>query len=77
MRDKLLAENKDMRDALENKDKESSLLISDLHVFKSKLIELEKKINEDKENFDSTKTSSEKKILELSTRVRVNQILLH
>ena len=72
MRDKLLAENKEMRNALENKDKESSLLISELHVFKSKLIELEKKINEDKENFDSTKTSSEKKILELSTKVRVN-----
>lgn len=72
MRDKLLAENKEMRNALENKDKESSLLISELHVFKSKLIDLEKKINEDKENFDSTKTSSEKKILELSTKVRVN-----
>ena len=77
VRERLLAETEDFRDALEKKDKESSLLITELQGFNSKLLELQKKITEDTENFELKLSSSESQISELSAKVIENIILIH
>ena len=58
-----------LKDNLENKNKESSNLISELQVFSSKLVQLEQRITEDKENFESTLVSKETQISELEKKV--------
>ena len=65
----LYSETRQLKDNLENKNKESSNLISELQVFSSKLVQLEEKITEDKENFDSTLASRETQISELRVKV--------
>ena len=65
----LYSETRQLKDNLENKNKESSNLISELQVFSSKLVQLEEKITEDKENFDSTLASKETQISELKEKV--------
>ena len=77
VRERLLAETEDFRDALEKKDKESSLLITELQGFNSKLLELQKKITEDTENFEFKLSSSESQISELSAKVIENIILIY
>ena len=77
VRERLLAETEDFRDALEKKDKESSLLITELQGFNSKLLELQKKITEDTENFELKLSSSESQISELSAKVIKNIILIY
>lgn len=77
VRERLLAETEDFRDALEKKDKESSLLITELQGFNSKLLELQKKITEDTENFELKLSSSESQISELSAKVIENIILIY
>ena len=65
----LHTEARQLRDNLDNKNKESSNLISELQVFSSKLVQLEGKITEDKENFESTLASRETQISELKEKV--------
>ena len=77
VRERLLAETEDFRDALEKKDKESSLLITELQGFNSKLLELQKKITEDTENFELKLSSSESQISELGAKVIENIILIY
>ena len=69
----LRTETRQLKDNLENKNKESLNLISELKVFSSKLVQLEAKIIEDKENFESTLASRETKISELKEKV----IMIH
>ena len=70
-KEKLHTEGRQLKDNLENKNKESSNLISELQVFSSKLVQLEEKITEDKENFESTLVSRETQISELTQKVLI------
>ena len=70
-KEKLHTEGRQLKDNLENKNKESSNLISELQVFSSKLVQLEEKITEDKENFETTLASRETQISELKEKVRL------
>ena len=65
----LHTETRQLKDNLENKNKESSNLISELQVFSSKLVQLEQRITEDKENFESTLASKETQISQLKEKV--------
>ena len=69
----LHTETRQLKDNLESKNKESSNLISELQVFSSKLVQLEQRITEDKENFDSTLASRETVISELKEKVMIAQ----
>ena len=74
-KEKLHTESRQLKDNLENKNKESSNLISELQVFSSKLVQLEQRITEDKENFESTLASKETQISELNEKVMVAQVM--
>ena len=65
----LHTQTRQLKDNLENKNKESSNLISELQVFSSKLVQLEQRITEDKENFESTLASKETQISQLKEKV--------
>ena len=65
----LHTETRQLKDNLENKNKESSNLISELQVFSSKLVQLEVKITEDRENFESTLAAKETQISDLKEKV--------
>ena len=67
----LHTETRQLKDNLENKHKESSNLISELQVFSSKLVQLEEKITEDKENFESTLASRDTQLSELKEKVMI------
>ena len=67
----LHTEARRLKDNLENKNLESLNLISELQKFSSKLVQLEEKITEDKENFESTLVSRETQISELTHKVLI------